>query len=65
VAPQTATPLPGTLLGRIGEQGRVFVVGSRYEGTAAEDGKLYLRIAPNSSNSEASGSYDVRVSLGR
>lgn len=64
-APQTGTPLPGTLLGRIGEQGRVFVVGSRYEGTAAEEGKLYLRIAPHSSNSESSGSYDVRVSLGR
>ena len=65
VAPQMGTPLPGTLLGRIGEQGRVFVVGSRYEGTAAGEGKLYLRIAPNSSNSESSGIYDVRVSLGR
>lgn len=63
--PQLGTPQPGTLLGRIGEQGRVFIVGSRYEGTAAEEGKLYLRIAPNSSNSESSGTYDVRVSLGR
>jgi hypothetical protein len=61
----SSTPLPGTLLGRIGEQGRVFVIGSRYEGTASEDGKLYLRIAPNSANSESSGTYDVRVSLGR
>jgi hypothetical protein len=63
--PLTGTPTPGTLLGRIGEQGRVFIVGSRYEGTASEDGKLYLRIAPSSSSGESSGSYDVRVSLGR
>jgi hypothetical protein len=60
-----SNPLPGSLLGRIGEQGRVFVVGTRYEGTASEEGKLYLRIVPNSASPGSSGSYDVRVSLGR
>ncbi len=64
VAP-AGPPRPGTLIGRIGEHGRVFVVGSRFEGAAAEEGKLYLRITPNSSNSESSGTYEVRVSLGR
>jgi hypothetical protein len=61
----TGTPQPGMLIARIGENGRVFIVGSRYEGTPSEEGKLYLRIVPNTTNSESSGSYDVRVSLGR
>ena len=53
------------LLGRIGEYGKVFIVGSRYDGVAADDGKLYLRIVPNTNNSESSGSYEVRVNAGR
>jgi hypothetical protein len=62
----TPTGGPGALLGRIGEYGKVFVVGSQYEGTATEDGKLYLRIVPSSSANEASsGTYDVRVITGR
>jgi hypothetical protein len=56
---------PGVLLGRIGEAGRVFVVGSQYEGTATEEGKLYLRIAPSRTSTESSGSYEVRVITGR
>jgi hypothetical protein len=56
---------PGVLLGRIGEFGKVFVVGSAYDGTATEDGKLYLRIVPSPSSTESSGSYDVRVLTGR
>jgi hypothetical protein len=56
---------PGALVGRIGELGRVFVVGSRYEGAATEDGKLYLRIVPSPINAESSGNYEVRVTAGR
>jgi hypothetical protein len=56
---------PGALLGRVGEYGKVFVIGSRYDGTAAEEGNLYLRIVPNTTNSESSGTYDVRVTNGR
>jgi hypothetical protein len=58
-------PSPGALLGRIGEYGKVFVVGSRAESTAPTKGKLYLRIAPSSYNNESSGTYDVRVTTGR
>jgi hypothetical protein len=56
---------PGALIGRIGEYGKVFVVGSHYEGTAAEEGTLYLRIVPNAAGTETSGTYDVRVLTGR
>jgi hypothetical protein len=65
MAPAAGAQTPGALLGRIGEYGKVFVVGSFYEGTAAEEGKLYLRIVPSPSNNESSGSYDVRVTTGR
>lgn len=56
---------PGMLVGRFGESGRTFVLGSRYEGVAPEDGKLYVRIVPSPTGGESSGTYDVRVSTGR
>jgi hypothetical protein len=56
---------PGTLVGRIGEFGRVFVIGSQFDGTAPEEGKLYLRIIPSTTGEESAGSYEVRVSAGR
>jgi hypothetical protein len=65
VRPSGGIQSPGALLGRIGEHGKVFVVGSRYEGTAADDGKLYLRIVASPYNGESTGSYDVRVITGR
>jgi hypothetical protein len=56
---------PGALLGRVGEYGKPFVIGSRFEGPAGEDGKLYLRIAASPYNGESSGTYEVRVITGR
>jgi len=56
---------PGALLGRIGDQGRVFLIGSRYEGAASEEGKLFLRIAPSPYSAESSGTYEVRMLTGR
>lgn len=56
---------PGTLIGRIGENGSTFVLGSRYVAPAHEDGKLYVRIVPSADGSPATGSYDVRVMMGR
>jgi hypothetical protein len=53
--------LSGTLLGRIGEHGKVFAIGASYEGTPAEDGKLYLHIVPSPWNNASSGSYTVKV----
>jgi hypothetical protein len=57
--------LPGALVGRVGENGKIFVVGSRFDGTATEEGKLYLRIVPFPGSPESSGTYNVRVSIGR
>ena len=55
----------GTLMGKIGDRGRPFVVGSKYQGNAAEDGKLYLRILPGPYNMDSSGTYEVQVSSER
>jgi hypothetical protein len=54
----------GTLLGRIGEDGPVFVVGQRFEGPSGKGGRLYLRIVPVNGAGAPSGSYRVKVSAG-
>ena len=51
----------GTLMGKIGDRGRAFVVGSKYQGVVTEDGKLYLRILPGPYNVDSSGTYEVQV----
>jgi hypothetical protein len=55
------TPLPGTLLGRIGENGTVFTIGSGYEGTPGEAGRLYLHIVPSPWNNASTGTYRVQI----
>jgi hypothetical protein len=62
--PAPTVQSPGVLLGRIGEFGKVFIIGSQYEGMAADEGKLFLRIVP-SPEGESSGVYEVRVTTGR
>jgi hypothetical protein len=62
--PLVTVQAPGVLLGRVGEFGKVFIIGSQYEGMAAEEGKLYLRIVPSPAG-ESSGVYEVRVTTGR
>ena len=62
--PAVVVQSPGVLVGRIGEFGKVFIIGSQYEGMAPEEGKLYLRIVPSPAG-EASGLYEVRVTSGR
>ncbi len=57
-----AGDIPGALMGRIGESGEVFVVGERYEGTPAGEGRLYLHIGPSPWQNASSGSYKVRIS---
>lgn len=63
--PNSTTQYPGMLLGRVGEFGKVFIVGSRYDGQATEDGKLQLRIVPSTTGEAATGKYDIRVTTGR
>jgi hypothetical protein len=62
VAPQQVY---GSLVGRIGDHGRTFLVGSKYESPVAEDGKLYLRIMPSPYGTESTGTYDVHVNSDR
>jgi hypothetical protein len=56
--------IPGKLLGRIGTDGPVFPIGSRYSGFPTREGKLYLRIVTiwHANSLQAEGIYQVRVS---
>ena len=52
---------PRRLIGKVGENGKAFYIGDRYEGTAPEEGKLYLQIVPSPWNNASAGSYRVRI----
>jgi hypothetical protein len=55
----------GTLLGRIGEKGEIFVIGKRCETQVARAGKLYVFIVPVPNGTLApSGSYRVKATAG-
>jgi hypothetical protein len=54
----------GALLGRVGEDGEVFVVGQRYEALSDRGGRLYLRIVPLANGTGPAGAYHVKVSTG-
>jgi hypothetical protein len=58
---QRGAHIPGQLLGRVGESGQVFLLGSNYEGTPQQEGKLYLHIWPFRG---ASGSFTVKIRSG-
>jgi hypothetical protein len=53
----------GMLLGRIGDNGSVFRIGTHHQGTPAGAGRLYLSIIPYLSTIPA-GSYEVKISEG-
>ncbi len=53
---------PGALIGRIGSDGKEFLIGKSYEGVASADGKLYLRIEPSGWGNDSSGEYKLTVS---
>ena len=50
------------LLGKIGEEGEMFIVGERYEGMPETEGKLFLHIGPSQWNAQSAGQFDVKVS---
>jgi hypothetical protein len=56
--------IPGMLLGRIGEEGPVFIVSKKYEGTSVHEGKLYLRIVPIQNSGGSTGNYQVKITSG-
>jgi hypothetical protein len=53
---------PGSLLGRIGEKGEIFVIGKRYEGKAPQEGKLYVYVVTG--GIAPTGSYRVNLTSG-
>jgi hypothetical protein len=53
--------LAGALVGRVGENGKSFLIGERYEGSPSEEGKLYLHIVPSPWNNASTGNFRVRV----
>jgi hypothetical protein len=55
------THMAGTLLGRVGDNGKVFVIGEQYEGVHSTEGKVYVHIVPSPWNNVSSGSYKLRI----
>lgn len=57
-----STFMAGALVGRVGENGKAFLIGERYDAVLAEEGKLYLHIVPSPWNNVSTGSYRVHIS---
>ena len=53
----------GMLLAKIGEDGEIFIIGDRYEGTPETEGKLFLHIGPSQWNAQCIGNYEVKISV--
>jgi hypothetical protein len=53
--------MAGALLGRIGTNGEVFLIGEKYNGTPKGSGKLYLRLAHSPWPQQATGSFKVTI----
>ncbi len=53
--------LAGSLIGKIGENGKAFYIGERYDGVITEEGRLFLLIVPSPWNNASTGSYRIRV----
>jgi hypothetical protein len=51
----------GMLFGKFGEDGEVFFIGERYEGSPETEGPLLLHIGPSPWQVASSGSYEVKV----
>jgi hypothetical protein len=55
--------MAGSLLGRVGENGKVFLIGERYEGIPTDEGKVFLQIVPSPWNNASTGTYRVKMSV--
>jgi hypothetical protein len=53
--------LAGALVGKIGDTGRAFLIGERFEANTTDEGKLYMHIIPSPWNNASAGIYRVRV----
>lgn len=59
---------PGALLGKIGDNGAIFLIGDKYKGSSKKEGKLMLMISPSPwarhGGNPVSGSYKVNITGG-
>ena len=55
------TYMAGALLGRVGDAGKVFLIGDRYEGVPGDEGKVFLHIVPSPWNNASTGTYRVKI----
>jgi len=53
--------MAGALVGKVGENGKAFFVGDRYDAAIHEEGKLFLLIIPSPWNNASTGQYRVRI----
>jgi hypothetical protein len=53
--------MAGALVGRIGDNGKAFFIGDRYDAAVTEEGKLFLLIIPSPWNNASTGQYRVRI----
>lgn len=53
--------MAGALVGKIGPNGKAFLIGESYEGTPSGEGRLYLHIVPSPWNNASTGTYRVRL----
>ncbi len=53
--------MAGSLVAKIGESGKPFLIAESHEGNFAEEGKLFLQITPSPWNNVSTGSYRVRI----
>ncbi len=54
---------PGTLIGKFGESGKIFVIGEKYE-AQSQSGRLYIRAGGNPYNVQTQGEYKVKIQGG-
>ena len=55
--------MAGALIGKVGEHGKAFLIGERFDGVPNEEGKLFLQIVSTAWNNASSGSYRVRIAM--
>jgi hypothetical protein len=56
-----STYMAGALVGRVGDTGKIFLIGERYDGSPGDEGRLWMQIVPSPWNNASTGSYRVRI----
>lgn len=53
--------MAGAIIGRIGEKGKIFLIGENYDDSPVEEGELFLRIVQSPWENPSSGTYRVYI----